>query len=294
MTYEILWHFEADPENNDIDSHADCYVSPDADRMLGLPKNTINDSFEKYLSYVHPEDLPSIQEMLSQAIKSPGNEKNTEHSLLKADGSALKVRSRCYATQQPEGRIVVHGCTIDLNIIGAVQSASEATERRASGEALQESESRFQAIFDNSQDALITLSAPLWNISSANPAALKMFGIGDIEDLKSFSPLDISPETQPNGQKSADRFREMIETALQKGSNYFEWMHRRQSGEQFAATVQLTSMRLREQMLIQATVRDISECKRAQAALLGSEKRLKRAEEIARFGHWEFSFDDDK
>ncbi|MDD4651561.1 MAG: PAS domain S-box protein [Methanothrix sp.] len=425
MTYEILWRFQADSEKNGIDCHVDCHVSPAADRMLGLPENTIRGSLERYLSCVCPEDLPSVREMLSQAIKAPGMEKAAEHRLRKADQTDLWVRSRCYATRQPDGRIIVNGCTTDIdgsigikpedaanermmqlaeiidllpdatfainpdgtvlawnraieamtgvpkeeivgrgnyayavpffgearpilidlvfqrlpqfeekyisftrkehqligetfaprinqgngaylwgiatplydsdgNIAGAIQSIHDLTERKASEDALQESEERFQAIFESSQDALITLSAPHWKISSANPAALKMFGIGDIEDLKSFSPLEISPEMQPNGQKSADRFREMIETALQKGSNYFEWMHRRQSGEQFAATVQLISMKLREQMLIQATVRDISECKSAQAALLGSEKRLKRAEEIARFGHWEFSFDDDK
>jgi PAS domain S-box-containing protein len=86
----------------------------------------------------------------------------------------------------------------------------------------------------------------------------------------------------------------MMDVALQKGTHYFEWMHCRQSGGQFPTTVQLTSMRLREQILMQANVRDISEWKWAEAALLGSEKRLKRAEEIARFGHWEFSFDDNK
>jgi PAS domain S-box-containing protein len=418
-----LWRFEADSEKNDIDSHADCHVSPDADRMLGLPENTISGSFKEYLSYVHPKDLPSVQEMLSLAIESPGKEMAIEHCLLKADRSALKVRSRCYATQQPDGGKIVNGCTIDIdgsirpedaanerkmqlaeiidllpdatfainpdgtviawnraieamtglpkksiigrgnyayavpffgearpilidlvfqrrpefeekyisfarkehqligeafaprinhgngaylwgiatplydsdgNIAGAIQSIRDLTERKASEDALQESEERFRAIFESSQDALITLSAPLWKISSANPAALKMFEIGDIADLKTFSPLDISPEMQPNGQKSADRFREVIETALQKGSHYLEWMHRRQSGGQFAATVQLTSMKLREQILIQANVRDISEWKWAEAALLGSEKRLKRAEEIARFGHWELSLDENK
>jgi|WetSurMetagenome_2_1015567.scaffolds.fasta_scaffold00286_4 PAS domain S-box-containing protein len=423
MTDEILWHFDADSEKNHIDSIVDCHVSPAADGMLGLPADTIRSSLERYLSYVHPEDLPSVREMLSQAIKSPGKETATKHRLRKADRSALRVRSRCYAMRQPDGRTIIYGCTTDIidrisikpedaanerkmqlaeiidllpdatfainpdgtvlvwnhaieamtgvpkeeivgrgnyayavpffgearpilidlvfqrrpefeekyisftrkehqligesfaprinqgngaylwgiatplydsdgNIAGAIQSIRDLTERRASEDALQESEERFRAIFESSQDALITLSAPLWKISSANPSALKMFGIGDIADLKTFSPLDFSPETQPNGQKSADRFREVIETALQKGSNYFEWMHRRQSGEQFAATVQLTSMKLRGQILLQANVRDISEWKRAEAALQGSEKRLKRAEEIARFGHWEFSFDE--
>ena len=40
------------------------------------------------------------------------------------------------------------------------------------------------------------------------------------------------------------------------------------------------------------SIRDISEQKWAEEALQGSEKRLMRAEEIARFGHWELSIDE--
>jgi PAS domain-containing protein len=128
--------------------------------MLSLPENTICSSFKEYLSYVHPEDLPYVLDMLSLAIKSPGKEMTTEHRLRKADKAALKVRSRCYATLLPDGRIIVNGCTIDLNNVGAVQSTCEATKRMASEDVLQESEERFRAIFESSQDALITLSPP--------------------------------------------------------------------------------------------------------------------------------------
>ncbi|MCK9441967.1 MAG: PAS domain-containing protein, partial [Methanothrix sp.] len=103
--------------------------------------------------------------------------------------------------------------------VGAIQSIRDITKCKHAEQALLESEERFRTLFESSQDALMTLSPPLWRITSGNPAAIEIF-------------------------------------------------------------------------LIQANVRDISDQKWAEAALRGSEKRLTRAEEIARFGHWELSLDE--
>ena len=93
MIYDILWRYTVDSEKINIDSCIDCYISPLADRMLGLSKGNIQNSFQRYLSYVHPEDLPSLQEMLSQVIMRPGEEMTTKYRLQKADNTTLWVRS---------------------------------------------------------------------------------------------------------------------------------------------------------------------------------------------------------
>ena len=59
----------------------------------------------------------------------------------------------------------------------------------------------------------------------------------------------------------------MIETALREGSHFFEWTHRRISGEEFPADVLLTRMELDGKVIILATVRDITERKRAEEQL---------------------------
>ena len=111
MTYDILWRYDVDSQKRIIDS----YISPVADKMLGLPEDTIGNSFQIYFSYVHPDDLPAVQEMLSESMRMPATEKIAEYRLRKADGRMLWVRSRSHASWQPDGRINIFGSTIEIN-----------------------------------------------------------------------------------------------------------------------------------------------------------------------------------
>jgi hypothetical protein len=62
--------------------------------MLGLSAGTIGDSFEKYFSYIHPDDLPVMQKILSEGIRTFGKDKTAEYRMRKADGTTLWVLSK--------------------------------------------------------------------------------------------------------------------------------------------------------------------------------------------------------
>jgi signal transduction histidine kinase/DNA-binding response OmpR family regulator len=66
----------------------------------------------------------------------------------------------------------------------------------------------------------------------------------------------------------------MIDAAMERGSHFFEWTHKKFSGEEFFATVTLTRMIYRGQPLLQATVRDITGRKQA-------EQEMRNAKETA-------------
>ena len=105
----------------------------------------------------------------------------------------------------------------------------------------------------------MTLAPPSWKFTSCNPATVKMFSVKDEAEFTSLGPWQLSPEMQPDGRPSAEKAKEMIETAMREGSHFFEWTHKRLSGEDFPATVLLTRMELAGQALLQATVRDITD-----------------------------------
>src|SRR5262245_4047345 len=123
----------------------------------------------------------------------------------------------------------------------------------------------------------MTLAPPTWRFTSGNPATVTMFGAKNEEEFISHGPWKLSPERQPDGRASAEKAIEMIETAMREGSHFFEWTHRRLDGEVFPATVLLSRITLAGKAFLQATVRDITEQKRAEV----ERRQAKEAAEAA-------------
>ena len=138
----------------------------------------------------------------------------------------------------------------------------EVSERKMANDLLRQSEVRYRTLFESSRDAIMTLAPPSWKFTSGNPATVEMFGTKDEAEFVSLGPWELSPEFQPDGRPSAEKAREMIETAMKEGSNCFEWQHKQLGGQEFPATVLLTRVELGDQVFLQATVRDVSEQKR--------------------------------
>ncbi|BCB27713.1 hypothetical protein SKTS_25990 [Sulfurimicrobium lacus] len=132
---------------------------------------------------------------------------------------------------------------------------------------LRESEEKYRCLYESSRDALMVLIPPSWHFTDANPATLKLFGFASKDDFAAFAPWDVSPERQPDGRPSAEKALEMIATAVREGSHFFEWEHRRLNGEVFAADILLTRMEAGGQLSLQATMRDISDRKAAEATV---------------------------
>lgn len=131
-------------------------------------------------------------------------------------------------------------------------------EKDATDEEKQRALKNYRALFDSTNDAIMTLEPPTWKFTRANLATLRMFGCASNEQFESLPPWELSPERQPDGQLSGDKAKAMIMKAMQEGKNFFEWQHRRYQGEEFPATVLLTKLTLGDKEFLQAIVRDIS------------------------------------
>ena len=160
-----------------------------------------------------------------------------------------------------------HPQLVDGKPVGRVWSFRDVTDRKLSEKMLQESEKRYRNLFESSQDAMMTIEPPSWRFTSANTSMVRMFKTKNAAELFSHSPWALSPKWQPDGRVSTEKAKEMIRTAIRKGSHFFEWTHRRIDGKSFPTEVLLTRVEKEGEVFIQATVRDITERKEAEDSL---------------------------
>jgi len=136
---------------------------------------------------------------------------------------------------------------------------------------------KYQYLFDNSHEAIMTLVPPDWKFSDGNPSTMNLFGLKDLSELRGVNPGDLSPEYQPDGRLSKDKVKEMIELALKNGYNVFDWVHKKMHGEEFLAVVTLNKINFGGQEYLQALVRDVTQEKKKEQLLEQTTKETKKA-----------------
>lgn len=92
------------------------------------------------------------------------------------------------------------------------------------------------------------------------------------EEIIGKSPIDFSPEYQPDGEKSVVKAKRKIDLALKGKSQVFEWDHLRADGERIPTEVSLNRLELGGKLLLQAVIRDLTKQKKAQQKLRRSER----------------------
>jgi diguanylate cyclase (GGDEF)-like protein/PAS domain S-box-containing protein len=122
------------------------------------------------------------------------------------------------------------------------------------------SDTRYRILFESSRDALLVM-APDGRFLSGNPAAKALFGCQSEHEFTALTSAKVSPEFQSDGRRSDEQAQEMIRLALANGTHTFEWLHQHEDGVPFTAAVRLSRVELDNEILLQASVRDITERK---------------------------------
>lgn len=145
---------------------------------------------------------------------------------------------------------------------------------------LRESEERFRQLFENSLDAIL-LTAPDGSIYSANPAASRLFG-RTTEEIVRIGRNGLVDVSDP-------RLKLALKERAETGSFFGELTFVRKDGTKFPAELSTSlfldhSGKQRTSMII----RDITDRKLTQKALIESEERLKEAQQTAKIGSWRY------
>ena len=198
---------------------------------------------------------------------------NREWKYLRKDGSIFPVYLSVTAIRGAE-----------REIIGFLGTFFDLSERKSIQANLQESESRYEALFDSASDAII-LSGIDGNFIECNPAALTIFGCTHKQIIGS-GLGDFSPEYQPDGQLSGEKGRAIIGAVLAGELRFFEWRHTKFDGTAFDTEVGLTRLNIGNVPHLLGTIRDITDRKKADEERLQliSELEIKNTE-MERFAY---------
>jgi len=142
------------------------------------------------------------------------------------------------------------------------------TERKRIEDALQESEERYRAIFEQAADSIVLHDPETAAILDFNDKAHESLGYTR-EEFAKLSVLDI------HVAESVQSIRAHSEKIAKKGIETFETKHKSKSGEMRDVQVNIRAVTIRGKRLLQAVSRDVTEMKEAERALTVSEERYR-------------------
>jgi len=135
----------------------------------------------------------------------------------------------------------------------------------------------FETLFNETTDGITLIKEG--NVLDCNNAVLKLLKYKNKEVFLKLPPYELSPEFQPDGQISRDKANENIKVCLQTGSNRFEWVHRKSTGEEFWAEIVLTKIKIKNEDIIHSVWRDITHKKYLDEQIIHRTEELEQSNE---------------
>jgi len=162
----------------------------------------------------------------------------------------------------------------DGALLGYRGSDTDITDRKVSALALQESEQRFLEVMHASSDAIMLMEDGAF--VDCNAATASMLGYPSTTALLATHPADLSPPHQPDGSDSREKAEAMMRVAAARGFHRFDWVHRCADGTELPIEVSLTAIVHQGRNQLYCVLRDLTESKRAEAALRASEEKFRQ------------------
>jgi PAS domain S-box-containing protein len=241
------------------------FVNGEFARLFGLenPEETIGRTILDYHAPQCHEWMKDIIRRAQQGLPAPTDFESIGR---RKDGSTFPMHCAVSHINLADGPVTL-GFLTDL------------TERKRAEEALRESEERYRTLVDNSPVGIYRTTAD-GRILAGNPAFAQMLGYSSFEELASRN-LN-APDFEP--QYSRGQFTEKLEKEGRITGLESEW-HRRDGSvilvRENARAIQDEAGRI---LYYEGTAEDITERKRAEAALWESEERFRSLVQNATVG----------
>lgn len=225
----------------------------DFESSLGYKKGEVPRTIKGWFNLIHPEDRPKVE----SALKKQRNSKKEFYQEYR-----VKTKSGNWRYWQDHGVPVLDPAGRPAKLVGA---CTDITERKVYQEKLKESEKKFRAIFEESNDAIMIADVKTRKLVDVNRQAAELIGYSKEELLKmkadDLHPKDVLKETLAGFKKQAQGKIKLVETEIMT-----------KAGQRIPVEVNSGPVKFDGNTYIQGFFRDISERKQA-------EKKLKQSEE---------------
>ncbi len=248
------------------------FVSPNIARW-GIDRHALLSGETNYADLIHPEDIDRIVTDVAAHIDRGPDRYTQLYRLRSREGRWIWLEDRTWLTRNEAGRVTrIHGLLLDV------------TERLRAEQDLRDSETRFRAIFDNVQEAILLQDLDTEALIGVNAAAEQMYGYSRAE-LLACSVDELSAD---ESGFDVQRQKALMERARRGEQLVFEWRARHRDGHGFWVEANLQATEIAGERLLLVTLRNIEARKQAEAALARQVDRLSQAERHAGLGSWEY------
>lgn len=238
------------------------------------------------------EDYPELQSILNKVITSisPKEKQDIKYKWIQTEVSTAVDYSVIYTIiiifslillivliftrklSQAKKEIELKNKKIENTIETLVNTKNELI---AKSKDLEEQKEAFETLFYDATDGLSLLKDG--KFIDCNNAALNILEYKDKEKFLNLEPHELSPEYQPDGEKSEFKAKKLIEECLEIGSNRFEWIHLKSTGEEVWISILLTKIILNHETMLHVVWRDISDKKILEKQILDRNNELEDA-----------------
>jgi PAS domain S-box-containing protein len=234
------------------------YVSPNWTEIVGHSVDQVlGSSFEKF---VHPDDMSSCHSFLEKIITSGKKQKGVEYRVKCTDGSYRWHTSNASPLKGENGNVV--------SFMGIGRDINDWKKTEAE---LKQSNEKFRTLFDQANDAVFLMNGKTF--VDCNVKAEQVFKTTK-EELIGKTPLDFSPELQPNGKTSEELANEKIQLAFNGQPQYFEWEHKIK-GKTIICDLSLNIVSIDEKKLVLVLLRDITGRKKTEMEIKNKNEELR-------------------